>query len=184
MGRLELKTQNALYTFIAQLVYNRADEIISEKTGKPSPSIIGKLITEELGLKLSKEAIIRILRKDLNKWKDVRPAMSDDIKDIITQLTVIKSIIEDDTATASARTRAANAYSNLMKTKLAWEKQVSDMEFRKAEIERPTYELKMGAYKSVSVKCPKCGNKFYNIPDKDQDIDEKASKEPKNETTE
>lgn len=176
MGRLEQKTQNALYNFIAQLVYNRADEV-AKKDGKPSPAIIGRLITEELGLYLSKQAIIRILKKDLNKWKDVRPAMNDDIKDIISQLNTMKSIIKDEDATASARTRAANAYSNLMKTKLAWEKQVADMEFRKAEVERPVYELRMGKYKSVAVTCPKCRHKFYNIPAKDQDSVEKAKKD-------
>ena len=176
MGRLETKTQNALYTFIAQLVYNRADEVAG-KTGKPSAVKIGKLITEELGLSLSQQAIFRILKKDLSKWKDVRPAMNADIKDIISQLNTMKSIIKDDEATASARTRAANAYSNLMKTKLAWEKQVADMEFRKAEIERPTYEVRMGKYKSCSVKCPKCGNVFYDIPAKDQDTVEKTKKE-------
>lgn len=165
-----------MYTFIAQLVYNRADEIVGT-TGNPSPAKITKLIQEELGLYLSKQAIIRILKKDLGKWKDVRPAMNEDIKDIISQLNTIKSIIKDNDATASARTRAANAYSNLMKTKLAWEKQIADVALRQAEVERPIYELRMGKYKSVSIKCPKCGNRFYDIPAKDKDTVENTKKD-------
>ena len=172
MGRLETKTQNALYTFIAQLVYNRPTEVAG-KTGKPSAVKIGKLIKDELGFSLSEQAIYRILKKDLSKWKDVRPAMNDDIKDIISQLNTMKALISDKEATPSARTRAANAYSNLMKTKLAWEKQIADVALRQAEIERPTYELKMGAYKSVAVKCPKCKHKFYNIPDADKKEEDK-----------
>ena len=175
MGRLDSKTQNALYTFIAQLVYNRADEI-ANSSNNPSPVKIQKAIKEELGLRLSEQAIYRILKKDLSKWKDVRPAMNDDIKDIISQLNTMKAIISDVDATPSARTRAANAYSNLMKTKLAWEKQLDDVALRQAEIERPTYELRMGKYKSVSVKCPKCGNVFYDIPDKQKDDEKENTK--------
>ena len=176
MGRLEVETQKALYTFIAQLVYNRADEI-ANSSNKPSPAKINVLIKEELGLELSKQAIIRILKKDLSKWRDIRPAMNADIKEIISQINTMKSLINDKTATASARTRAANTYSNLMKTKLAWEKQIADVALRQAEVSRPTYELKMGAYKSVAVKCPKCGHKFYNIPSNKKDDEEKTKKD-------
>jgi hypothetical protein len=173
---LEAKTQNALYTFIAQLVYNRAEEI-ANSSNKPSPAKIAKLIKEELGLTLSIQAIIRILKKDLSKWKDVRPAMNDDIKDIKSQLDTMKAIISDKDATPSARTRAANAYSNLMKTKLAWEKQIDDVALRQAEIERPTYELRMGAYKTIAVTCPKCRHKFYNMPAKSKDSVDSDKKE-------
>lgn len=176
MGRLETKTQNTLYTYIAQLVYNRAEEI-SNSSNKPSPATIKKLIKEELGLTLSIQAIIRILKKDLSKWKDVRPAINDDVKDIKSQLDIMKALINDKEATPSARTRAANAYSNLMKTKLAWEKQIDDVALRQAEIERPTYELRMGAYKSIAMTCPKCRHKFYNIPAKSKDSVENETKE-------
>lgn len=178
MGRLEVKTQNALYTFIAQLVYNRAEEI-ANSSNNPSPVKIKRFIKEELGLDLSTQAIIRILKKDLGKWRDVRPVMNADIKDIINQLDTMKSLINDKEATASARTRAANAYSNLMKTKLAWEKQIADVALRQAEISRPTYELKLGAYKSVAVVCPKCKNKFYNIPNDNKDSTEISKQEIK-----
>lgn len=177
MGRFDAHKQKELYAFLADVVYKRIDEV-ANRDGHPSPSKVGKLITEELGYTLSKQAVIRLLKKDLTGYKDVREKTDIDVLDIIKQLTIIKSIIDDGSATASARTRAANAYSNLMKTKLAFKKQLSEDEFRRREVEKPIYELRMGKYKSVSVTCPKCKHKFYDIPNKQKD-DEKKDNERK-----
>ena len=176
MGRFESRKQMELYQFLASLVYKRMDEIAG-KTGKPSAVKIGKLITDELGYTVSQQALFRLLKKDLSKYKDVREKTDADVLDIVKQLTIIKSILDDESATPSARTRAANAYSNLMKTKLSFKKQLSEDAFRRAEVEKPTYEVRMGKYKSCSVKCPKCGNIFYDIPDKKKEEVEKTKKE-------
>lgn len=161
---------------MASLVYKRIDEV-ANRDGNPSATKVGKLITEELGYTLSKQAIFRLLKKDLSRYKDVREKTDIDILDIVKQLNIVKSILDDTTATASSRTRAANAYSNLMKTKLAFKKQLSEVALKQAEVERPIYELRLGKYKSVSVKCPKCGNRFYDIPAKDKDTVENTKKE-------
>ena len=161
-----------IYSFIAELVHNRNSEV-TNKSGKVSPNMVIKLTHDELGIDLSKQTVIRILKKDLSKVKDKRPISNENIKDIIKQLNVLDGIIGDVNSKPNDKIRASGAYSNLMKTKLAWEKQSAEIDIRKAETLRPIYTCNFGHYNSALKKCPKCGYKFYDVPGKEKKEEDK-----------
>jgi hypothetical protein len=104
------------------------------------------------------------------------------IKEIDKSIQIAKDLMNDPNNKPGDRTKALNSYNSLINTKIKYEQQLKDYELKKAEIERPNFLFKIFPG-SVEVVCPKCGNKFYNVPEKGNIEKFKAEKkeEDKNE---
>lgn len=172
MGRLTSQEQDALYRAIADFVYNKQSEVTNE-SGKVSTTKLQRRLKEFYGIDVKLQSLTNILKKNLKPYIEKRPTSDSNIKDLEAALGAAKGIINDPETKPTAKNGAMNAYSNLMKTKLAWEKQLMEIKLQEAEKDRPIYKVRFGHFKSVESKCPKCGHKFYDIPGQKKDEEKK-----------
>jgi formylmethanofuran dehydrogenase subunit E len=73
-----------------------------------------------------------------------------------------KSIWNNPSEPATARTKAYNSYLRAKKQKENLLKDLRSHEVKKAEAERPVHLIKIEP-RSALRKCPKCGEEFYDI---------------------
>lgn len=168
MAKTGLKTRNEqvqLKTFIAELLKNRKSEI-ALPNGKPSAVKISELIKEELNMDCTRQTVSNYLKEDLAKYLKL-PLISNNekIKEIDKSIEIAKQLMNDPNNKPGDKTKALNSYNSLINTKIKYEQQLREFELKKAEIERPNFLFKFFPG-SVKVKCPNCGNEFYNVPEK------------------
>lgn len=175
-GRMTKNQENQIYKFVADLLVNRKSEVVNV-SGRYSPQKICDLIMGELGLKYSTTSVAVLLKKDVTKYQDTKPAMNEDIRDINKNLNMLDSIMNDPLAKSADKIKASQAYSGLMKTKLQYEQAISDSDIRKAETLKPVYDVKFGHYRAVRMTCPKCKHVFNDIPGKEKKDDVKSDEQ-------
>lgn len=164
-------------SFIANLMANRPDEIRNAK-GEPSSVKIARLYHEETGEDVTRQTVASYLNaKDLiNYTQATIPESNARMQDIDKRIGIAKNISGDESQKAGDRCKALNTYNSLLKTKIDYEEKLMSRKLRQAEIKRPIHQIVFGHFENVEKKCPKCGHRFYDIPVKDKDGDEKASK--------
>jgi len=164
-------------SFIANLMANRPDEIRNAK-GEPSSVKIAKLYHEETGENVTRQTVATYLSdKDLiNYTQATIPESNSRLQEIDRRIAIAKNISSDESQKAGDRCKALNTYNSLIKTKIDYEEKLMAHKLRQAEVKRPIHQIVFGHFENVEKTCPKCGHRFYDIPVKDNDGDEKASK--------
>lgn len=164
-------------SFIANLMANRPDEIRNAK-GEPSSVKIASLYHEETGEDVTRQTIASYLKdKDLiNYTQATIPESNERMQELDRRIAIAKNISSDETQKAGDRCKALNTYNSLIKTKIDYEEKLMARKLRQAEVKRPIHQIVFGHFENVEKTCPKCGHRFYDIPVKDQDGVEKASK--------
>jgi len=164
-------------SFIANLMANRPDEIRNAK-GEASSVKIARLYHEETGEDVTRQTIASYLSdKDLINYTQASiPESNARMQEIDKRIGIAKNISSDETQKAGDRCKALNTYNSLIKTKIDYEEKLMAHKLLQAEVKRPIHQIVFGHFENVEKVCPKCGHKFYDLPVKSKDSDEKASK--------
>jgi hypothetical protein len=158
---------------MADLIYNHPKEVPTYK-GQPSPQGLTKFFKDRYGIDVTRQSITRYLNEGLENYRDtIDLADNDKIQDIRQAMEVQKGIWNNDMETASARTKASQAWRALHKQLIDYEKQLVDARVKMAEVSRPVYLVKIEA-PETKVKCPKCGHEwFFNRKKDKREVTEK-----------
>jgi hypothetical protein len=152
---------------IADIIYNNKDKL-EFIDGEPNQTKVVELLKTEYGYDVSRQTVSKYLKSGLGKYRQMLLVEDNEkIRDIKEAMRVQKQIWKSGEAKAADRTKAANAWRQLQKQMMQYEKQLAEAEIRKAEVSRPNYLIKIEP-KSVLVKCPKCGHEWYDIDDHEE----------------
>lgn len=142
---------------------------VAGRANKTSPTKMQTLIKKELGLDIVRQTISRWLKEGVEGYLGTTNVQDNEqIKEYTELMESAKQIWNNPDNKATERTKAYNSYLKAKKQKEALMKALTTQEVEKARAEKPNYLIKI-VPRSALHTCPECGNKFYNIGDKDGD---------------